>query len=67
MRSTPPAPVSEAPRITAVLNCYSPDGANRSQAVIRADGSVQLHGEETLAKGPLTALRALDLRRFNRR
>jgi hypothetical protein len=56
-----------APRITAVLNCYAPGGANRGQAVIRADGTVQFYGEETLLKPHLAALRSVDLRRFGNR
>lgn len=66
----PSLPVSESPslprpRILAILNCFAPDGANRAQIVIRADGAAEIHGDEpTLLKAPLAALRGIDLRKF---
>lgn len=37
--------------IVAILNTYSPaTGANIAQVVIRSDGSLQLHGDEAMAR-----------------
>jgi len=60
LEQTTPAP--ERPRILAVLNCYSPEGANRGQVVVRADGSTEVHGDLSLLKAPLAAVRSIDLR-----
>lgn len=55
----------ERPRITAILNVFGAAGANRCQVLVRADGAVEIHGDEaSLAKAPLAALRSIDLRRF---
>lgn len=65
MEVTPP--FAGENRITATLRCFGPNGANVSEVVIRADGSLKFHGEESLAKAPLAALRSVDLRRFGNR
>jgi hypothetical protein len=38
------------PRITAILNCYGPEGGNISQLTIRADGAIAIFGEAAFAK-----------------
>ena len=61
----PDQPSFPRPRITAILNCYGESGANRSQIVLRADGSAEILGEErSMAKTALLALRNVDLRRL---
>jgi hypothetical protein len=49
--------INDSPRIVAVLNCYAPDGANRGQVIVKADGTVTHHGESSLSNAAITMLR----------
>jgi hypothetical protein len=46
-------------RLVAVLNCFSPTGANVSQIAVYSDGATKIFGDGSLVMLPLNALRAL--------
>jgi hypothetical protein len=64
--SEPNDATPERPRIIAILNCHAPNGANRGQVLVRADGSAEIFpdSDRSLIKPALAALRSIDLRSF---
>ena len=45
------------PRLIAVLNCFSPAGANVCQIAVYSDGTTKVFGDISLAALPLDVLR----------